>query len=794
MMSGLLLALGACTAAPRPEGTSSAPAPEASDARTAPPSTPPADPPAPALPPSSPRGAAAPARPGVAIHTFDEAAEGAILREEVPGAVILVIQRGEVVHRRAYGLRRKEPSATPMTVDTVFDLASLTKAICTGPSIMLLAEQHKLHIGDRVSKYLPSLRGGDQEAITLEQLLLHTSGLPADNALIDYDKGPDHAIDRIASIALVAEPGSRFEYSDLGYILLGKVVEAVSGQSLDAFVQDHFFGPLGMKDTAYRPGPALAARAAPTEEREGSALTGKVHDPRAARLGGVAGHAGLFSTADDLGRFARMLLGGGKLGEARVLGEATVREMTRPRPLPGGGSRGLGWDIDSPMSGQRGDFRSGFGHTGFTGTSIWIDPSTGSAVIVLTSRLYPDGKGDARRLRREVASLAAHLDPASAAPRNARVLTGLDVLEREGFARLAGRTIGLVTHAAAVDRDGKSCVDRLLAAPGVKVAALFAPEHGLRSEQDRPLDDGRDPASGLPIYSLYGERKRPSDASLAGLDALVVDLQDAGARFYTYETTLGYLLETAAAKKIALMVLDRPNPLGGTRVEGPLLDPDRRSFTGYHPLPVRHGMTLGELARLFNAERSIGAALAVVPLEGWSRADDWARTGLAFHPPSPNLRTPDEVTLYPGIALLEATNLSVGRGTARPFEQVGAPFIDGPALASALAAEHLPGLAIQAISFTPSSSTFAGQPCHGVALALTDRARFDPVRAGLSIAAALRRLYPTEWQIDGLMTLLGNRAAFAAIAQGKSAAEAEETWRAALADFRSVRSKHLLYR
>ncbi len=380
---------------------------------------------------------------------------------------------------RAYGLRSKDPEERPMTVDTVFDLASLTKVVATAPSIHLLAEQGKIKLSAPVARYLPAFGAKGKEAITVEQLLLHTGGLVADNPLTDYRGGRAEALGRIDALAPAHDPGSAFEYSDVGYIVLGELVEAVSGQPLDVFAREHLFAPLGMDDTAYDPGAALLARAAPTEPRDGAMLEGEVHDPRAHLLGGVAGHAGLFSTAADLARFAAMLLDKGKPGPgspARVLAPSTLRAMTTPRDLPDGAKRTLGWDVRPGLAGGPG----GYGHTGFTGTSLWIDPASDTAIIVLTSRLYPDGKGDPRRLRREVVAAAARrARGATAAPRaTGKVLTGIDVLERDGFARFRGHRVGLVTNASGVDRSGARTADVLRAAPGVTLVALFSPEHG----------------------------------------------------------------------------------------------------------------------------------------------------------------------------------------------------------------------------------------------------------------------------------------------------------------------------
>ncbi len=681
---------------------------------------PPTAPPASAAPLALPAPlAAAPSLPASAVGAIALAANGAVARGEVPGAVIAVVHGGEVVFLQAYGLRSKEPVERPMTVDTVFDLASLTKAVVTAPCVHLLVEEGKVELAAPVARYLPAFGKNGKEGITVAQLLLHTSGLTPDNALGDYRGGRASAFARIDALAPNREPGTKFEYSDVGYIVLGELVEKVAGEPLDAFARGHLFAPLGMDETAYVPGPALVARAAPTERREGSMLEGQVHDPRAQALGGVAGHAGLFSTAADLARFAEMLLAGGRRGEAQVLAPATTRRMVEPHELPGGVKRALGWDVQSGYSGARGELTGGYGHTGFTGTSLWIDPASDSAVIVLTSRLHPDGKGDPRRLRREVATAVARAlregaEPAAATPPAGEVLTGVDVLEREGFARLRGRRVGLVTNLSGKDRRGERTADVLRAAPGVTLVALFSPEHGLGGGGDGAVADGRDARTGLPVYSLYGKRTRPAPEQLRGLDTLVFDLADAGARWFTYETTLAYVLETAAEHHLKVVVLDRPNPLGGVAVEGPVLEPGRTSFIGYHPLPVRHGMTLGELAGLFNREHPIGADLEVVRVEGWRRAQLLDATGLAWIDPSPNLRSLDEALLYPGVGLLEATNVSVGRGTPLPFEQIGAPWIDGPRLAAALAEQRLPGVRFTATSFTPESSAFAGQRCEGV--------------------------------------------------------------------------------
>jgi CubicO group peptidase (beta-lactamase class C family) len=339
---------------------------------------------------------------------IDGVVEEAIKAGQLPGAVVLVLREGKIVWRKAYGNRRQQPARQAMTVDTVFDLASLTKPIVTATSIMLLLEQGKLQVKDPLYRHLPQFKEGKQRQVTIEHLLLHTSGLVPDNSLRDYQSGKDEAMRRLLQLQPRTIPGERFRYSDVGFMLLGIIVENVSGERLDVFARKHIFQALGMKDTTYNPGKDLVARSAPTEKRQGKWLQGEVHDPRAHLLGGVAGHAGLFSSADDLAVFCQMLLDGGQLQGKRILAPATVRLLTSPRKVPGG-LRSLGWDVDTRYSSNRGQLFStdGFGHTGFTGTSIWVDRPSRTAVIFLSNRVHPDGKGNVIRLRHQVATIVA---------------------------------------------------------------------------------------------------------------------------------------------------------------------------------------------------------------------------------------------------------------------------------------------------------------------------------------------------------------------------------------------------
>ncbi|HKE55148.1 MAG TPA: exo-beta-N-acetylmuramidase NamZ domain-containing protein, partial [Pyrinomonadaceae bacterium] len=661
------------------------------------------------------------------LAQMDPVIEAEIAQHHLPGAVVLVGRKGRIVWDKAYGSRALEPAREAMTTDTIFDLASLTKVVATATSIMILVERGKLRLNDPVSLYIPDIKGEGRERITIEQLLTHRAGYAPDFDLRERWTGYDEAIKHLLKEPLRNAPGSRFVYSDICFITLGEVVHRVSGLPLDRFAQQNIFLPLGMKDTGFRPADALRVRIAPTEKRRGQLsylgdssdnagaagevwLRGQVHDPTAYRMDGVAGHAGLFSTANDLSIYCQMILNGGQYHGVRVLSPLTVAEMTRPRLVNNnGGTRGLGWDINTSYSSNRGDLfpLGSFGHTGFTGTSIWIDPASEMFVIFLSNRVHPDGKGDVGPLRGRVATIVAgsvtdtavvtraraessayyeelvksleRFPPAGldATTAGVKVLTGIDVLERDGFKQLAGMKIGLVTNHTGRDRDGRQTIDVLNNAPGVKLVALFSPEHGIRGLADEKVSDSKDDATGLPIYSLYGDTRRPRPEQLKDLDALVFDIQDVGVRFYTYISTLGYLMEEAAKAQRPVFVLDRPNPIGGVEVEGPTADADKLSFTSYHTIPVRHGLTMGELGQLFNQQRKIGCDLRVIKMDGWRRSMWFDETNLTWINPSPNMRSLTEATLYPGVGLLETTNVSVGRGTDTPFEVVGAPWIQG---------------------------------------------------------------------------------------------------------------------
>jgi len=766
--------------------------------------------------------------------------ESAIGRHELPGAVVLVGRRDTIVYHRALGQRAVAPSPEPMTEDTIFDLASLTKVVATTTSVMKLVEEGRIRLNDPVAQFIPEFGRYGKNGIAIRHLLTHTSGLRPDLELEVEFHGADEAIRRAIDEVPTASPGERFVYSDINFFLLGDIVRRVSGERLDRYAKTQIFDPLGMKDTTFLPPESWQPRIAPTEAcltlawpcgpstglgaggTRAPFLRGVVHDPTSRRMDGVAGHAGLFSTAADLSRFCRMLLGGGRLGGARILSPATVARMTSPStPAEMRAVRGLGWDIDSPYSSNRGElFPIGsFGHTGFTGTSLWLDPGTKSYVIFLSNRVHPDGKGDVTALRGKVATVAAAalLGPTDIAhavargfqPRDlggperptlrqasshAPTLAGIDVLAAENFARLRGKRVGLLTNQTGRSRQGESTIDLIARAPGVTLAALFSPEHGIRGQADEKVASSRDEKTGVAIHSLYGDTLRPTPPMLDGLDLVLVDLQDVGARFYTYPAAVAYFLEEAATRKLPVVVLDRPNPIDGFDIEGPAQDAGGNRYVGYLPMPVRHGLTIGELVRLFNEAGRIGADVTVVPMKNWRREDWFDDTGLAWVNPSPNMRTMMAAIVYPGIGAIEGTNISVGRGTDTPFEQIGAPWIDGPALAAALNASALPGVRFYPVVFTPvAGAKLGGQVCQGVFLIVTDRDRLRPVRVGLQIASTLSRMYGPQFRLEDAATLFGSKSMIEKIRAGGDPAAIAASWAADEATWRLTRAKYLLY-
>ena len=837
----------------------------------------------------------------------------AIAAHKLPGAVVLIDHNGRQVFEQAYGNRKVagelgpngSTAAEPMTEDTIFDMASLSKCLSTATAMMQLYEQGKYQFDDPVAKYLPDFAANGKENVTIRELLTHYSGLPPDISLKDPWglAAPDKAegIRRALASPLKTTPGTHFEYSDINFITLGALVEKLSGESLDEYAEQHIFTPLGMKDTTYhsleracphgflRLGSSalldmnhaeldlIGAKVqdycatgtwntesifntAPTaHDDEGTAATnpdfdhllrGTVHDPTTRRMGGVAGHAGVFSTAHDVALFAQALLD--KLTKDTgpfPLKQSTLKLMTEPEqpstaestatvftpdgnPTKGVATRGFGWDINSAFSRPRGAiFPIGsFGHTGFTGTSLWMDPASDTALIILANAIHPRGNPPISALRGEIATATAKalgLEEDISGP----TLTGIDVLESTHFEALREAAhrhgnhlrLGLLTNQTGLDSHGRRTVDILhtdaaKAVPGLMLTTLFSPEHGLFGLKDTTkIANDTDPTTRLPILSLYGakpEQRRPRAEDLAKLDAVVIDLQDAGVRFYTYETVVGYFLEAAAEQKahghnLEIIVLDRPNPIGGVQVQGPVSDPGAEAYIDYMPLPVRHGLTLGELALYFNSERRlpsplsanvqvpIKAPLTVIPMQHWRRTEYFDETRLPWTNPSPNLRNLTAATLYPGLGFLDATDVSVGRGTSKPFEQIGASYIDAQQLAAYLTARKIPG-----VTFTPTTFSVVedatrypghGKTIPGVAFTLTDRNALDATELGIEVVSALHHLYP-QFPLAKTANLIANAGTMQSLANHEDPRKIAADWVTDLATFERQREPYLLYR
>lgn len=832
---------------------------------------------------------------GAKLAQIDAIVEKDIADKKMPGAVVIVGHKGKIVYRKAFGNRALVPNVEKMTVDTIFDAASLTKPIATATSIMILVEQGKLRLNDTIGKFIPEIEDEAAKKVTIQQLLTHVSGYRPDFDLGEKWTGHDGMLEALKKEKLRNPPGMKFVYSDIGFIVLGEIIERVSGNELGVFTYDQFIKNLGLSDTVFttpmvnlwnenektlKSGQSLTAvtlvwqyrrfnenslaRVAPTENIKGQnsylgskfegddktgnqILRGQVHDPTAFRMNGVAGHAGLFTTADDLARYCQMILNGGVLDGKRVLSAQTIAKMTAPYVISETGeTRGLGWDMNTSFSSNRGEFfpLGSFGHTGFTGTSVWIDRVTQTFVVFMSNRVHPDGKGDVTSTRAKAATIAASAvedtpiemirlaessyssqvaaqiekikqlvlqqqiqslpvgssrqilyDPKSAPINNVTVLNGIDVLEKENFKSLENLKIGLVTNQTGRNLAGKQTIDVLKDAKNVNLVALFSPEHGIRGELDQEkIVDSKDEKTGLPVYSLYGETRRPKPEQLKDLDAIVYDIQDIGARFYTYTATLKNVLEEAAKLGKPIYVLDRPNPLGGISVEGSLADEDKLSFIAAHTIPVRYGLTIGELGMMMNSERKIGANLKVIKMENWMRSQWFDETNQTWINPSPNMRSLTQATLYPGIGLLETTNVSVGRGTDTPFEVVGAPWIDGQKLAQYLNQRNLRGVRFIPIKFKPNASVFKDENLGGINIVITDRANFNSVRTGIEIAAALRKLYPNDWQVDKYSRLLVNAGILEKIKAGNSPEEIEKSWQNSLENFNKRRASFLLYK
>jgi len=613
----------------------------------------------------------------------------AVERSDSPGGVAWVGDPDRTFFRAAVGHRVLLPQPQPALVNTPYDLASLTKVVATTTAVLLLNEDGALDLDAPIGAILPIAAFA---TLTPRQLLTHTAGLVAGRPYYQDAATIEGMLDLHAERGVIAPPGTRRIYSDVGFMILGKIVELVARDSLDAFCRKRIFRPLGMQRTAFNPPARWARTCAATEACpwRGRTIVGQVHDENAYAVGGVAGHAGLFSTADDLARFCRALLAG------RLLSEASLAAMTAPRQVPFYPWQGLGWKLDPWGGGSSGYLpcRRAFGHTGWTGTSLWMDRDTGLFAILLGNTCHPS------RTERDTPTFRRVFHDAVAReffPRQTNTHTGLDRLVRDGFRAVRGKRIGLLTNHAAVDQHGRPILDVLALERDVNVVLVFSPEHGVRgtAEAGEGVQSERDR---VPVISLYGDQKRPTKAQLAKVDLFVVDLQDVGARYYTYMATMLECLKACARGRTPVLVLDRPNPIGGEALEG---------------------------ANLFD------------------------ECALPWTPPSPNIPTPETALLYAGLCLFEGVNLNEGRGTDTPFHLVGAPWLDAQAVVRRIPRRERSGCTLEATTYTPRSipgkasrPRFLGEPCQGIRIAVHDPRRVRAFTLAVALLCAIRRRHP----------------------------------------------------
>ncbi|MCP4639987.1 MAG: DUF1343 domain-containing protein [bacterium] len=664
-----------------------------------------------------------------------------VRRSESPGAVACVGDVERVHFLDACGKRRLLPRPARATADTLYDVASLTKVVATTTAALLLHEDGQLDLDAPVSGYLP-IPAFSRFAI--RHLMTHTSGLVSGEPFYQDCSTVDEMIHRYAEEEQCWEPGTGWQYSDAGYMILGRVVELVARDSLDAFCRKRIFAPLKMSDTMFNPD-ALRKRCAATEDCawRGRVMVGEVHDENAFAVGGVAGHAGLFSTASDLARFCQALLGG------RVLKGATLDLALRIGQIPCRPWQGLGWELD-PWSSRPSGYlpaRTAFGHTGWTGTSMWMDRATGLFAILLSNTCHPSREDrDTETLRRVFYDGVAE----RYYPNQVNTHTGLDRLVRDRFDPLRGRKVALLTHHAALDQLGRHILDVLALDPEVDLRLVYSPEHGVRGQAEAGADVPSEEGD-VPVISLYGDRTAPSREELSTVDCLVVDMQDVGARYYTYAATMKRCLAACAASGTPVLVLDRPNPIGGTIIEGPIADRDD-SAVCWGRVPARHGMTMGEIALHFQSvEFGDALKLTVVPLDSWRPCLTFDQCSLPWTPPSPNIPRVDTAIVYAGTCLFEGVNLNEGRGTDTPFQLIGAPWLDSQAILDALPSEVCAGVALEAAAYTPrsipgkaSQPRYLDEACSGIRIALENAIDARPFALTVAMLSAIHERHAEE--------------------------------------------------
>lgn len=689
---------------------------------------------------------------------FQDALARAVREAKAPGAVACVGGPAGLLFQGATGFREITPLRLPAETSTLYDLASLTKVIATTTAVMLLRDDGALDLDQPANELLPI---PEFSRFTLRNLLTHTAGLAPSGIWYREVNTLNEVLQRVAVSGFDWLPGASRHYSDLGFMILGKIVELTARDSLDAFCARRIFTPLGMSRTMFNPPEALRAECAATERCpwRGRVLIGEVHDENASAIGGVSGHAGLFAPASDIALFCQALLG------HKLLKASTIEEMTRLGQLPSYPWQGLGWKIDPWSDGSEGFLlsRKAFGHTGWTGTSLWMDQASGLFCILLSNTPHPNR---AARQNRTLRTLFHEAVCAKHYPKSTNVHTGLDRIVWDGFDVLKGKRVAVLTHHAATDQLGRPLLDVLALESQIQVRRIYSPEHGLRGSAEAGASVASERGA-VPLISLYGDRKRPSLDELREIDLFVADLQDVGARYYTYAATLKECMAACADAGVPMLVLDRPNPVGGAIIEGPIAE-NVGALVCSAAVPVRHGLTLGELALFFLQTTFKGAKLqvAISPMDNWWRDQQFNETSLPWKAPSPNIPSPEIALLYTGMCLFEGTNLNEGRGTDEAFHLTGAPWLVPEDVIAAIGSEDIPGCTLDAVTYTPrsipgkaSSPRFEGQACRGIWISVTDQDTLRPFSVALHLLRAIMRRHPEQFEFSSFFdTLAGGPA------------------------------------
>ena len=685
--------------------------------------------------------------------SLKNALKEAVENSKAPGAVLYVGDSGKTYVHDATGYRQLTPHKKRAKKNTLYDLASLTKVVATSTSLMQLHEQGLFALDDPVTKFIPIPA---LEGITLQHLLTHTSGLVAVEHYYRTMYALEEMLQHYALEGLERQPDVEHLYSDVGYMMLGKVIEVISRMPLDDYCQQHIFDPLGMSQTVFNPSDAQKKNCAATEYDRlwrKKLILGEVHDENSYALDGMSGHAGLFSTAEDMALFCRGLLGG------QLLKAETLAAMTTFGTKPLYPWQGIGWQMD-PWSSKSIGFlptRRAFGHTGFTGTSLWLDPDKGLFAVLLSNTCHPDrALRDNVHLRRIV-----HTAIAKEFYTTTNAHSGLDRLIRENFVTINEKNIAVLTNHAAIDQSERHILEVLPDAPELQLKRLYSPEHGIRGQAEAGEKvAGQD--SAIPVTSLYGKQKEPTAEELKGIDLFVIDLQDIGARYYTYMATMRACMAACGKAKVPVLVLDRPNPLGGLVLEGPIAD-RTDTLVSCTAIPIRHGMTMGELATWFATTdlQSLNVDLTVNYLDSWVPYRFFGECSLPWRAPSPNMPTADTALLYIGTCLIEGTNLNEGRGTDTPFAVLGAPWLNPGAVLGELNDADRAGLTLRATEYTPRSipgkSTnpkFKDLVCQGIRLEIIDRDKVRAFRTTVALIQAIRKHHPDHFELNAFFDTL----------------------------------------